>query len=149
MINLKQARKVTLAVRPQSEHTRIVPGKSMRLCAAQASLAVLVPQHSAKPRAVCASLFLAIANDDEGEIMLKFLAGIGAGVGLGLMIAPAAGRETRRQLMDIAKDPTGAVRDQVQQVRQKAGDIGANLGRQAAQQAVDKVIPDKLKERGA
>lgn len=148
MINLKQARKVTLAVRPQSEHTRIVPGKSMRLCAAQASLAVLVPQHSAKPRAVCASLFLAIAND-EGELMLKFLTGIGAGVGLGLMIAPAAGRETRRQLMDIAKDPTGAVRDQVQQVRQKAGDIGANLGRQAAQQAVDKVIPDKLNERGA
>ncbi len=81
--------------------------------------------------------------------MLKFLTGIGAGVGLGLMIAPAAGRETRRQLMDIAKDPTGAVRDQVQQVRQKAGDIGANLGRQAAQQAVDKVIPDKLNERGA
>ena len=148
MINLKQARKVTLAVRPQSEHTRIVPGKSMRLCAAQASLAVLVPQHSAKPRAVCASLFLAIAND-EGELMLKFLTGIGAGVGLGLMIAPAAGRETRRQLMDIAKDPTGAVRDQVQQVRQKAGDIGANLGRQAAQQAVDKVIPDNLNERGA
>jgi gas vesicle protein len=81
--------------------------------------------------------------------MLKFVAGIGAGIGIGLMIAPAAGRDTRRQLMDVAKDPTGAVRDQVEQVRQKAGNIGANLGRQAAQQAVDKVIPDKLNERGA
>jgi gas vesicle protein len=81
--------------------------------------------------------------------MLKFLAGIGTGVGIGLMIAPSAGKETRRQLLDITKDPTGAVRDQVEQVRQKAGDVGANLGRQAAQQAVDKVIPDKLNERGA
>ena len=81
--------------------------------------------------------------------MLKFLAGIGTGVGIGLMIAPAAGRDTRRQLLDIAKDPTGAVRDRVQQAREKAGDIGANLGRQAAQKAVDKVIPDKLNERGA
>lgn len=79
--------------------------------------------------------------------MLKFLAGIGTGVGIGLMIAPAAGRDTRRQLLDIAKDPTAAARRQVQAVRQKAGDIGANLGRQAAQQAVDKVIPDKLNER--
>jgi gas vesicle protein len=81
--------------------------------------------------------------------MLKFLAGIGTGIGIGLIIAPAAGRETRRQLLDAAKDPTGAVRDQVQQARQKAGDIGANLGRQAAQQAVDKVIPEKLNERRA
>lgn len=81
--------------------------------------------------------------------MLKFLAGIGTGIGIGLLIAPKAGEETRRQLRDIATDPTGAVRDQVEQVRQKAGEIGANLGRQAAQQAVDKVIPEKLNERGA
>lgn len=81
--------------------------------------------------------------------MLKFLAGIGTGIGIGLIIAPAPGQETRRQLLEAAKDPTGAVRDQVQQVRQKAGDIGANLGRQAAHQAVDKIIPEKLHQRGA
>ena len=79
--------------------------------------------------------------------MLKFLAGIGTGIGIGLMVAPAAGRETRRQLLETAKDPTGAVRNQVEQVRQKAGDMGANVGRQAAQQAVDKVIPEKLNQR--
>jgi hypothetical protein len=39
------------------------------------------------------------------------------------------------------------VRNQVEQVRQKAGDMGANVGRQAAQQAVDKVIPEKLNQR--
>lgn len=79
--------------------------------------------------------------------MLKFLAGIGTGIGIGLMIAPAAGQDTRRRLLETAKDPTGAVRDQVQQVRQKAGDMGANIGRQAAQQAVDKVTPEKLSQR--
>lgn len=81
--------------------------------------------------------------------MLKFIAGIGTGIGIGLMVAPAAGRDTRRQLLDIVKDPTRAVRDKVEKVRVRAGDIGANLGRQAAQQAVDKIIPEKLNERRA
>lgn len=80
--------------------------------------------------------------------MLKFLIGIGCGVGLGLLIAPAAGEETREQLLDIAKRPGDAARQKVQQVREDVAQMGANLGRQVAEKAVDKVIPEGLNQPG-
>ena len=73
--------------------------------------------------------------------MLQFLIGLGCGFGLGLLIAPAPGSETREQLMELARDPGAAVRDKISEMRQKAGEAGANLGRQAAESAVDKVLP--------
>jgi gas vesicle protein len=76
--------------------------------------------------------------------MLKFLIGIGCGVGLGLLIAPASGEETREQLLELAQRPGDAVREKVQEVRENIGEMGANLGRQAAEKAVDKVLPDTL-----
>jgi len=76
--------------------------------------------------------------------MLKFLIGIGCGVGAGLLIAPAPGEEIRRQLLELAKNPREAARRKVQEVREDIAQMGANLGRQVAEKAVDKVIPEGL-----
>ena len=81
--------------------------------------------------------------------MLKFVIGILCGVGAGLLLAPAAGSETREQLMQRIKDPASLARDKVAELREKAGEMGANLGREAAAKAVDKVVPDNLNQRSA
>lgn len=71
--------------------------------------------------------------------MLKFLAGLGCGIGLGLLIAPAAGSETREQLLDQLEDRGLPVRDSVEQLkrvgqeklsdlRDKASDMGLPVG---------------------
>ncbi|HMC30111.1 MAG TPA: YtxH domain-containing protein, partial [Candidatus Angelobacter sp.] len=66
------------------------------------------------------------------------------GVGAGLLIAPAPGEEIRRQLLELAKNPREAARRKVQEVREDIAQMGANLGRQVAEKAVDKVIPEGL-----
>jgi len=71
--------------------------------------------------------------------MLKFLVGLGCGVGLGLLIAPAAGSETREQLLDTLEERGLPLRDSVEQVKQigreklsdlrdKASDLGLPVG---------------------
>ena len=80
--------------------------------------------------------------------MLKFIAGIGCGVALGLLIAPASGEETREQLRELAQEPVEAARRKARDVRQSAGDMGANLGRQAAERIVDKATPERLSTSG-
>lgn len=80
--------------------------------------------------------------------MLKFLIGIGCGVGLGMLIAPARGEETREQLMDLASRPADVALQKVQEVRENIAEIGADLGRQVAQKAVDKVVPEGLNQAG-
>jgi len=81
--------------------------------------------------------------------MLKFLIGIGCGTALGLLIAPAAGEETRKQLLEVAKNPREAAQRKVQDVREEIAQMGADLGRQVAEKAVDNVIPEGLnKQRG-
>jgi gas vesicle protein len=80
--------------------------------------------------------------------MLKFLIGIGCGVGLGLLIAPAPGEQTREQLMDLASRPADAARDKVQEVREGIAEMGADLGRQVAQKAMDQVVPEGLNQPG-
>ncbi len=76
--------------------------------------------------------------------MLKFLIGIGCGIGVGLLIAPQEGSETRRNLVRLAKEPGKVAREKVEESRQKVGEMGANLRRQIAQKAVDKIIPEGL-----
>ena len=76
--------------------------------------------------------------------MLKFVTGILCGVGVGLLIAPASGERTRRQLLRVVREPQEVARQAVSTIREKAGNMGANVGRQAAQEAVDKVIPEKF-----
>jgi gas vesicle protein len=80
--------------------------------------------------------------------MLKFLAGIGCGVAVGLLIAPAPGEETRRQLLEFAKDPGAAARRKVADIREDIAQAGADLGRRVAEKAVDKVIPEGLNQPG-
>jgi gas vesicle protein len=76
--------------------------------------------------------------------MLRFIAGLVCGAGVGLLIAPASGESTRRRLLEAARDPEQMAREAVTNIREKAGDMGADLGRQAAQKAVDQVMPEKL-----
>ncbi len=76
--------------------------------------------------------------------MLKFVIGLGCGIGLGLLIAPASGEETREQLLELASRPGDVARQKVRQVREDIAQMGASLGRQVAEKAVDKVIPDTL-----
>jgi gas vesicle protein len=76
--------------------------------------------------------------------MLKFVIGLGCGIGLGLLIAPASGEETREQLLELASRSGDVARQTVQQVREDIAQMGANLGRQVAEKAVDKGIPDTL-----
>lgn len=76
--------------------------------------------------------------------MLRFIAGLLCGAGVGLLIAPASGESTRRRLLQAARDPEQLAREAVTNIREKAGEMGADLGRQAAQKAVDQVMPEKL-----
>jgi gas vesicle protein len=76
--------------------------------------------------------------------MLRFITGILCGVGLGLLIAPDSGDETRRQLLRAVREPEQIAREAVTNIREKAGDMGANMGREAAQKAVDRVIPERF-----
>lgn len=76
--------------------------------------------------------------------MLRFIAGLVCGAGVGLLIAPASGESTRRRLLEAARDPEQMAREAVSNIREKAGEMGADLGRQAAQKAVDRVMPEKL-----
>ena len=82
----------------------------------------------------------------------RFLLGFGVGVGLGLLFAPASGEETRQTLADqarnIAEIPQRKIKETVQQAaevaKEKAGDIGGRVGREAAEAAVDSVREDVL-----
>jgi gas vesicle protein len=78
------------------------------------------------------------------EEMLRFLAGIGCGMAVGVLIAPRPGDETRAQLRRVATQPREVAREKVAEARQKVSDIGANLGRQAAQKVMDSIVPENL-----
>ena len=80
--------------------------------------------------------------------MVKFLIGIGCGVALGLLIAPAPGEEIRRQLLEIARHPREAARHKVREVREDIAQMGAGLGRHVAEKAMDKVVPEGLNQPG-
>jgi gas vesicle protein len=76
--------------------------------------------------------------------MLNFIAGLVCGAGVGLLIAPASGEHTRSRLAQAVRHPEQLARETVTNIRDKAGDMGADLGRQAAQKAVDQMVPEKL-----
>lgn len=84
---------------------------------------------------------------------MKFLVGLALGIGLGLLIAPATGEETREQLSRKAEELADAPRRKAEEiaadVRQKAGDKGAEIGRKAAERAVDKVSESVTGTTGA
>jgi gas vesicle protein len=80
--------------------------------------------------------------------MTKFLLGLGLGVMIGSLIAPASGEETRRQLVEKAED----FRDErlgkmMEMGRQKAGEYGREAGEKAFEQATRKVAGDETVDR--
>lgn len=82
---------------------------------------------------------------------MKFLLGLAVGFTGALLFAPASGAETRRRLMGEAHEFARESREQVEEAaekvtgaaREKAGEIGGALGREAAESAVDAVLGKK------
>jgi gas vesicle protein len=83
---------------------------------------------------------------------VKFFLGLGIGVALGILFAPARGEETRRQLSerahDLASVPGRQMQEKVAEIarksEQKAGEVGSEVGRQAAEAAVRAVREEVL-----
>lgn len=72
---------------------------------------------------------------------LLFCCGFSAGVCLGLIAAPAAGEHTRASLAEKARGVARIPEEKAQQAadiaKEKAGDLGSQIGRQAAESAVE------------
>lgn len=54
--------------------------------------------------------------------MKSFLAGLGIGIGLGVLFAPMSGEETRRNISDRANDLADQARETVEQGRDRVRD---------------------------
>jgi gas vesicle protein len=76
--------------------------------------------------------------------MLKFFTGIAAGIGVGLLLAPKAGSQTREQLVRLTKQPGKVAREKIEDLQHRVGEFGADIGRQMAEAAIDKVVPKNL-----
>lgn len=81
---------------------------------------------------------------------MKFLFGFAIGVALGLLYAPAPGEKTRRRILEKTRElpdlPQQKAREIAASTKAKAGDLGAKLGRQAAEAAVEKATPNAVSE---
>lgn len=82
---------------------------------------------------------------------MKFVLGFAIGVGLALILAPAPGIETRRRLLERMRElgqlPEKKAEEFADTAKQKAGDLGGRIGREAAEAAVDAVKNDVLGKR--
>ena len=82
---------------------------------------------------------------------MKFLVGFGIGVALGVIFAPASGEQTRRTLRDKATDlahlPEKKAAQAAESAKSKAGELGARVGQQEAEAAVQSVKDELLGER--
>ncbi len=78
---------------------------------------------------------------------MGFLFGVAVGYFVGTMIAPRSGEETREMLADRAREALrgpaekieARAREAARRTEQKAGDIGSEIGRKAAESAVRSV----------
>jgi hypothetical protein len=60
------------------------------------------------------------------RFMKSFLAGLGLGIGLGVLFAPKSGDETRRDIRDRANDLADSARDTIERGRERVrSGIGA------------------------
>jgi gas vesicle protein len=64
---------------------------------------------------------------------MRFLAGLFAGVAIGLLFAPAPGEETRRRIMESAEE---AKQRAIDTGRKKAGEYGREIGERVFDKAV-------------
>jgi gas vesicle protein len=79
---------------------------------------------------------------------MKFLLGLITGVVIGMLVAPAEGRQVREELAEKAREwselPSQKAAEIVEAGKQKAGDLGARVGRQAAEAAVEAASKELL-----
>ncbi len=79
---------------------------------------------------------------------MKFLLGLGLGVTIGTLIAPASGEETRRQLIEKAEE----LRDDrlarmMEMGRHKAGELGHDAGERAFEEGAKKILGEGTVQR--
>ncbi len=75
---------------------------------------------------------------------MKFLFGVGLGFVVGMIVAPAPGTDSRRRLAQTVRGWVNAPRERMEEKvdeiarksEQKAGDVGSEVGRKAAEAAV-------------
>ncbi len=74
--------------------------------------------------------------------MKSFLSGLGVGVALGLLFAPASGERTRRRIKreasNLAEMPRRKIQEAVDSGRSKAGELGRDAGERAYDEVVKK-----------
>ncbi len=69
--------------------------------------------------------------------MLRFLFGLALGYGLGLLIAPAPGEQTRRELRERGQEKLA---DVVEMGRERAGEFGREAGQKAFDEAAKRTV---------
>jgi hypothetical protein len=88
------------------------------------------------------------SQDTNGSETIRFILGLALGVSLGLLYAPAR-EETREQLFNkarnYAKVPQEKLADTIEAKKQKVSEMAGQLGRKAAESAVDNVT-EKLRD---
>jgi gas vesicle protein len=82
---------------------------------------------------------------------MRFLLGFGIGLVLGIVFAPGSGEQTRRMIREkadeLAQLPEKKAARAADAAKNKAGEIGARVGRQAGEAAVEAVKDDVLGQR--
>jgi gas vesicle protein len=79
--------------------------------------------------------------------MKSFFLGLTVGAGLGLLLAPAQGSETRRQIAEKASElkkmPRRKLEEEVRSVRHEAGEIGRKAAEEAFDETTRRVAGEK------
>ncbi len=76
--------------------------------------------------------------------MLRFLIGLGIGYLLGLVIAPASGEQTRRELIERGEEQLAEV---IEMGRERAGELGREAGQKAFDEAAKRAVGEDIIDR--
>ena len=70
-------------------------------------------------------------NQGSSNGMTSFFVGALVGAGVALLLAPARGGDTRRQLADTARRIGSAAKDKVSELRGQADQVAGDMGRES------------------